>query len=708
MKSLLVVALTWFAAVGLGRTLIDLCLRRLPAQVTLLNPGERNVLGSALGLGTIAYGIYALGLLGHLSAASIAILLLVAGLLGIPGNRALWAEFRAMMKRDRSVDTNAKATRFGRLTDAVLVGSLMLLLIIAASACYLAPGPHAWDALAYHLADPKIFLQQHRIGILPTEHHSNFPFTMEMLFAIGLAFDGYAAANLFHLLTAVLLAVGMVLFCDRFLSRSAGLIAALVFASTPIVLWEATVAYIDLGLSLYLFLSAYLLLLGVSLCRTQSQRTNKTDDKAQLWAFSAAGAMMGFALGIKYLAILSFVILLTLALLRRVPVRFLAVFALAAFVVGSPWYIKNIVWMHNPVYPFAYNIFPGSKYWSKERAAPYMDEQKGFGTAHDIKHPTESLRNLAVSPWTLISRPELYANKADFTFTSTIGGIYAAFLLSLAFVRAKPGTIRDLSLIVVAMFVGWFFVSQHVRYLIPILPFAAILCGFAANHWIRVGAIAPMRALQDCRLNIVNSFAAYSTAAAVAGHVCVLGWGITALPVGGREAVLTQERGLEPTALSVPEIIAQLQDTKERDRQLRRLNSYGAAEWINQHVPERAGVILYEDVLGFYLDREYLWGNGEHSSYIPYESFRSGEDLTQWLIAHNIGYALFNLNNTPGNSHPLLPEDLDEINSIMRKSYNGQGEGWRRIVGEAIHSGNWVLRYAHHGVVVLEIGAPGT
>ena len=124
-------------------------------------------------------------------------------------------------------------------------------------------------------------------------------------------------------------------------------------------------------------------------------------------------------------------------------------------------------------------------------------------------------------------------------------------------------------------------------------------------------------------------------------------------------------------------------------------------------MPRGAGVVLYEDVHGFYLDRPYLWGNGEHSSFIPYGTeLRTGRDLTAWFRERGIAYAIFNLNYSPSNPHQLIPDDTDAVSGIMRQWYTGAGSGWRRIVGEAIQSGGWVVRYSHHGVAVLEIGVP--
>jgi hypothetical protein len=416
--------------------------------------------------------------------------------------------------------------------------------------------------------------------------------------------------------------------------------------------------------------------------------------------------MLGFALGIKYLALLPLGMLLALASYRRIPIREIAMFAGVACAVGCPWYVKNVVWMRNPVYPFAYSIFTGSRYWSAERAQPYMEEQRSFGIPHDLDRPVEALRNLVMTPWKLLVSPEIYTNKADFTFTSLIGGLYAGFIFSLAYIRGKLGALQDLMLIFFFLFISWFFVSQHIRYLIPAMPFAAILAGYAADQMLHAAASKVASELGIDRSKFINKCAGCVAWTTVAAHVALVGWGITVLPVAGRAAEQAHEAGLEPTALSVPEAVAAMVQRGERDRQLRRLNSYASAEWINRNAPAAAGVILYEDVHGFYLNPPYLWGNGEHSSYIPYEHFTSGRDLTAWLRSHRIKYALFNLNFAPANSRNLrLPEDVDSVNAIMREWYDGNGTGWRRLIGESIQSGEWLVRFTHHGVAVLEIGA---
>ena len=160
------------------------------------------------------------------------------------------------------------------------------------------------------------------------------------------------------------------------------------------------------------------------------------------------------------------------------------------------------------------------------------------------------------------------------------------------------------------MFVSWFFVSQHIRYLVPALPFAAVLCGYAADRWLRGARWIGGASVRDGRLQFVNNLGGFGSRGLVwTGGRCWAG-GFCAFPVSGREARLAQEVGLEPTALSAPEVFAEILQPGERERHLERMGSYGAVEWINKNAPNGAGVALYEDVLGFYLDWPYLWGNG--------------------------------------------------------------------------------------------------
>ena len=202
------------------------------------------------------------------------------------------------------------------------------------------------------------------------------------------------------------------------------------------------------------------------------------------------------------------------------------------------------------------------------------------------------------------------------------------------------------------------------------------------------------------------------TCGAIAGQAAFVLWGILALPTGGKQAIEALQAGLVPTALSLPEVIGSLSQTGQAEYLHRRIDNYDAIDWLNHNSPASAGVVLYEDVHGFYLDRPYLWGNREHSAYIPYDHMNDGADLSHWLWQRGTRFVMINLNRSPDNE-PTRRQETGltagpvgrEIEALgmwyVDKDYR-QGD-WRRLLADAIAKHIWTPRYWDHGVVVLEI-----
>lgn len=730
MKALALLLLFLWVALGAGQTLLG----RL--GVLKAPPLERAVFSAAFGLGLAAYGVFALGLVGLLSFWPVTLWWIVLALIGFGGMRANVQDIRGIGRQVSGVGENAledgtaaeiqnpkskiqspdTLSRFLPLFGLVTV---CLCGLIALIACFQPPTGREWDALAYHLADVKVFLQNRRITSLPTEHHSNFPFTMEMLFAVGLLYDDYPLANLFHFATAGLTVLAMLAFCRRVLSEAVGWIAAILYVTTPIIVWEASTAYIDIGFGLYATLAVFAALTAVN--------QPEGDTKAgQAWTL-LSGLMMGFALGTKYLALLPFGVVAAYLLLKRAPIRTVALYAGLALAIGSPWYIKNVVLTGNPVYPFFYKAFPNSRYWSADRAAPYQAEQDHFGYPHSLKQPADSLRSLLQMPWNLMANADKYANAGDYTFSVLIGGLYAAFCLSLAFTRRIPRLVADLFLIAGTQLVAWFFLAQIGRYLVSMLPMFAVVAAYAASRLLGVSGV-------ECRASGKTSTDVEETGAdkiqlptsniqktdtmllasrgltllLLLGQAALLLWSVFIVPTSDRKA---EELGMLPTAVSVPEDLPLVTQADSRKEFLeRRLDIYPAIEWINTNAPKNAGVLLYEETKGFYLNRPYLWANWEHSSYIPYEKMRDSKEFTAWLRKNGIEYVLINLRASPQNYDPTLalpqPEGPvgHEAEAIQRWyiDTNAPVGTWRHVLGNAIKSG-WTVQFSERGIVVLKI-----
>ena len=261
------------------------------------------------------------------------------------------------------------------------------------------PNGADYDSLVYHLAVPTQYLRHNGIVQLPYDHHSYFPFTMEMLYQIGLALSGPVLAKLFHWLMLPLCCLTLFAMGRRHASTRAGLFAAAIFASFPLVLWLASTAYIELGFTLFVLLAFACFL------NWQNAIGGARRGVWLLWS----GAFCGFALGTKYLGALTLFwlgISALIFLLReqreysqnaprvlavaqrdekisaktavRADWKNLAGFAIIAILLGGFWYVRNFIWTGNPVFPFAYGVF-GGRGWTAQMAADYDKSQAIYG-----------------------------------------------------------------------------------------------------------------------------------------------------------------------------------------------------------------------------------------------------------------------------------------------------------------------------------------
>ncbi|HEV2471097.1 MAG TPA: hypothetical protein VGS41_00415 [Chthonomonadales bacterium] len=657
----------------------------------VLSHEERLAFSGAVGLGAAAYGVLALGLAGKLTLAWVTGYWIILALFGLFGAAATIADVRGAAA---SLASDLKPAR-GNWRRAIAAASIAVVIgcgAASAASAFLPPSGHEWDALAYHLADPAVFLSHHRIDILPTEHHSNFPFTTEMLFTVGLLYQGYALANLFHLATAALTAMAMLGFCRRMTGTIAGYIAVLVFATTPVVLWEAGVAYIDVALGLYVTLSTFAAVTGICGSREPGNLQGRSDFSSLLML---AGVCMGFALGVKYLALIPLGLICIALILYRAPARVVAGYLVPAVIVASPWYLKSAIEMRNPVYPYLFSLFPHSRYWSAGRAATYSSEQNGFGLAHSLKQPASALRNLAQSPWSVIAEPYRYTNGGDFTFAALAGGLYAAFGFALALQRKVRRGVVLLAWIGLTEVISWFFVAQVIRYLVSYMPVLAIVCGYSAAR------IAGWTEKED---EAKIPFASYLVAAVLAAQAAFTFWSLFALPTSAVDAMAA---GMMPAAVSMPEIADMLSGPGSRSEALsRELEFYPAEQWINNHTGKNEGVAIYDETRGYYLRRPYLWANGEHSAYIPYRNMRNGLQLSNWMLQHGIEYAMINLRWSPAADASAAGALNGNEAQFLDKWYvhpTQPQEHWRQLVADAIARGYWTVQFAEHGVVVLRI-----
>ena len=560
-------------------------------------------------LGALGFVIWIVGSLGVFSGVLWAAIFLIGWLVWMIARRALVAQnVRRIGPAFRALSATEKLLAFYLLA----VWGLVFILSLAP------PSGADYDSLVYHLAVPAQYSHGGRIVQLPFDHHSYFPFTMEMLYGIALELRGPVFAKLFHWLMLPLGALVLAAMGQRAGSRVGGLLAACLFTSLPMTLVEASTAYVDLGFTAFV--------VAAVLCFAGAPTANCLHNLA--WS----GAFCGFCLGTKYFGwlILGFLGLwLCIETLKTRPrdgARGVAIFAVCALAIGGAWYVRNWIWVGNPVYPFAYGLF-GGRGWTAEMARLYDESQAiyGFGRA-----PADLLLlpfRLAMTPlnvggfevvglrgqplWPLIPGPitgektGLFDVPALFFITFPGPAIFA-FGLPALLARHKPRPIILTAALFIFLWSFWALTSQQVRYLFPALALLSVVGGWGIAQY------AP-------RLTLARWIGGAGLAAWLlfAPIFVVLQSSSSWKVIGGAQ---TPENYLART-----------------------FSGYSAMKYLNETTPADARVAIYGEPRDFYLKRSYFWADDAHNELIDYPKITTGAQLASALKAQGATYVLANL-----------------------------------------------------------------
>lgn len=313
------------------------CLGRAMARKLLLafdNIAEEISISVMLGTGALGLGILGLGLAGGLSLLPVALLL--ALFLGFSRH-----EMRRMLELSEQGFRLAMAASEQRAA-ALLFGALAIILLFLA----MSP-PYVSDELIYHLAVPKRFVEQGGVYPVYDNAFGNMPLLIHMIYAFCLLIKADIAAKMFSLFLTLTTALALYGFCARFLTRHIGMLSMLAFFGAGMVIEVAVTALIDATLAGMLFVATYAMMVYL-------------DSKQTGWLYTSA-LLSGFALGIKltagpWLALLGFMYLAE-SILRKPGtisgiVKNGCIYVAMVAMVASPWFIKNEIWFHNPIYPF--------------------------------------------------------------------------------------------------------------------------------------------------------------------------------------------------------------------------------------------------------------------------------------------------------------------------------------------------------------------
>jgi hypothetical protein len=399
-----------------------------------------------LGIGILAHVVGALGMAGMLKVGPLvgtALALLALG---------LWA--------GRS-ETKLGAVR-PRTIWTVILGAALLALVAWPLLWRALWPPAEFDSVAYHLALARWWANHGRIDVVPHLRFPVAPHNAHALFAAFMVLQDEVAPQLLSVL-AVILAGSCCYAAARTLgSPAAGILAAALWWSNPIVAERGIVATYHAFAALF---AAAAFLSWIWWRQSDNWRP------ALL-----AGVFSGFCAGTYYLG-LNVVALLGVAVLfdRREGMRRTGVAAVLAGTVvgGAPWYVRTAWYAGNPVWPFLRGIFGPGPWWSDADALGVATDLGSLGVSR-------SFANLFTTPWVLFRQPEVFqASGSGFSWAFGV-----ALLLAVTWgLRTSQG--RQLALGFGGLYVAWFFQAQALRYLLFALPLICVAGALAGEDLAR-------------------------------------------------------------------------------------------------------------------------------------------------------------------------------------------------------------------------------
>ena len=469
---------------ALGITSIAFCVGRRTSrllQLSFAGAAEELTFSVMLGVGVIGLAVLCLGLTRMLAPLPISLALAILTALS-------WREGATLSRAMKAGLTAATATR-GRMVLTLLFGAFVAVLLLRA----LTP-PHAYDEAIYHLPAIKAFIDHGRVYPLVDDAAGNMPFLMQMLYAIALMAKSDTAAKVFSLMVALVCALAVYAFCARFLSRRTGIVGLFAFFGAGMVIEVAITCRVDVSLACMLFMATYAMMVALERDRRG-------------WLYASA-LLAGFALGIKHTAavwvlLLGVMFLLESFLHKSAPmlttIKRMALYAAITLMVAAPWFIKNQVWFHNPIYPFVTGEVTGLSdgkvsYFSdadEARLDAHLDEARRALPEFFQARTDELAQAVASRPvqhpphfWEYFTDPDRYNAPESYHEPN-----YLFLFAPLVIFLRKSRRVVWLAALSVAFYALLTAVIWHSRYLLPIYPALTVVTAYVLTELIDWAAL---------------------------------------------------------------------------------------------------------------------------------------------------------------------------------------------------------------------------
>ncbi|MFH2205081.1 MAG: hypothetical protein ABIJ96_18380 [Elusimicrobiota bacterium] len=319
------------SAWGAGR-----CLLRIISP--LATEPEHEAAAFALGAGTWGLTLFMLGRFGLFQPAA-------AWATAVAAAAAAWPAWR---RAGRGARPNRSQTlSWGRVLAACVLALAAWHVLVHA----LAP-PIDADALAYHLALPKLYLRAGEIRTISWLIFSHWPHLVSLLFALPLSLGLDNAAALLHVGAGTALIASVFLIAREEFDAPTAWTAAAVLAVQPVLTRYVGAPRIEAWWALFHFLAFH-----------SAWRWSRSGDRS--WLLRAA-LLAGLAASVKLIGLAPLAILGTWILLRRSPAPLQERARCACLTMGLgtavafPWLLATWWTTGNPVWPYLSGLFGGA------------------------------------------------------------------------------------------------------------------------------------------------------------------------------------------------------------------------------------------------------------------------------------------------------------------------------------------------------------
>lgn len=518
--------------------------------VSFVGFGEEAIFSLGLGWGILSYLVFGLGVYKLLYRNLFYFIFIILGILLIPEIKYFLLSIINLTKR-------LEKSSFS-IWDFILIGILTISIFLPFIATFVPPT--FYDSLVYHLACPGTYIQQHKLLYFPYNLFSNFPQNVEMLFTLGILLYDDIISNLLHFSFSIMLIVSIYSFCIRHLkNRKIALLSMLIFSATPTVMLLSCGTYIDLGLTFFVFLSVYALVIW-------------WQDNKYTW-FIVSSIFCGLALATKYTGTINLFILMVVVLWKLIIkdkgnnmfkniLKYPLVYIFLSLLILLPWLVKNFVYTGNPVFPFLYRIFNG-KNFSLELARNYIAPIRKCGVS------ICSFFDLCFLPWRITMEGIKFGGGFDM-WGDVWGPLFLFFLPLLFFIRKITNVIKQIALYSLLYFLIWVMTGKVLRFLVVIIPFLSILTAYCLirieekGKWWKITRFIVV-------ISIISNFFLF----------------------GYTESLVEPF----PVALGIE---------SRKEYLLRKLPYYKGMEFINNNLPKDAKILFIGETRSYYCNHQYI------------------------------------------------------------------------------------------------------